>query len=194
MNSKFLLALAIVGFVVINGCQNTPGKVSAEDLSPYLERGQKIAGATFVVLSENLQSALKTGGVSNAIAYCNLKAMPLTDSLSKVHQVQIRRTTLQPRNPQNAPSDVEKVMLRSYSEDNIKGKELKAVVHRIDERTVAFYAPIRINTFCLQCHGNIGSTMTEENGQLVRKFYPEDEATGYEAGDLRGIWSISFRE
>ncbi|MCB0642928.1 MAG: hypothetical protein KDC44_14870, partial [Phaeodactylibacter sp.] len=59
--------------------------------SLYLERGRTIAAATFTTLSGRLQAAIKSGGVGAAVEVCNLAAMPLVDSLSEVHQAQIRR-------------------------------------------------------------------------------------------------------
>jgi hypothetical protein len=38
----------------------------------------------------------------------------------------------------------------------------------------------------------VGETLTVENQAIIAAKYPEDKATGYQAGDLRGLWHITF--
>ena len=64
-----------------------------------------------------------------------------------------------------------------------------------DERsTVAFYAPIKVQDLCLNCHGQPGTDIKAADYDLIKKLYPEDEAVGYKSGDLRGMWSIRFEK
>jgi hypothetical protein len=191
-SSLFLILLAL------SACQNNASQEEAgltdEQQQAYLEKGREMAGATFVALSSQLQAAMKEGGVSNAAQYCNVAAYPLVDSLSKVHEAVIRRTSTKVRNPKDAPDDQEKAILEAYAEKEAAGEELKPVVEQIDPNTIAFYAPIRVNEFCLQCHGKVGETLSEEDYTVIKELYPEDEAIGYSAGDLRGMWSIRFKK
>ena len=187
--------LSLAGFFFfLAACQNDAAKkesTAAEDVV-YLEKGISIAGATFSVLSGQLQKALKEGGVANAVQYCNLAAMPLVDSLSRVHQAQIRRTSTKVRNPEDQPTLEEKLMLEDYAKKAREGKALQPVVRTIDDNTVAFYAPIMTVAFCLQCHGKVGETLKSEDYALIQQLYPDDQAIGYEEGNLRGRWSIQF--
>ncbi|MBR9922502.1 MAG: DUF3365 domain-containing protein [Bacteroidetes bacterium] len=171
-------------------------EAAAEDLSEevWMKKGKEIAGATFATLSSNLQKAMQEGGVENAVKFCNLAAYPLTDSLAKVHNAQIRRTSLKPRNPQNAPSPEEKAVLTTYQEQEAAGKELKPLIEEIDPKTIAFYAPIRTNELCLNCHGNPGETLKKSDYAIINGLYPDDAAIGYQAGELRGMWSIQFKK
>lgn len=170
-----------------------PG-LTEEESQLYLEKGQQVAGATFMALSGQLQAALKEGGVPKAIEYCKLAALPLVDSLSELHQADIRRTSVKVRNPQDAPDELERKILDDYARKEAAGEDPVPVVKQIDPLTIAFYAPIRLNEFCLQCHGKVGDTLTEENYEVIKERYPKDEAIGYAAGDLRGMWSIRFRK
>ena len=166
--------------------------LSEADRTMYLQKGKTIAKKTFATLAGRLKKSLAEGGVPKAIAYCNVAAYPLVDSLSKLHHAKIRRTSLKIRNPKDAPSSLEKKVLDQYAAQAAAGQALKPMVEQIDNNTVAFYAPIKVNAFCLQCHGEIGKALTAENYQVIQKHYPNDKATGYTAGDLRGIWSIEF--
>ena len=55
----------------------------------YLDQGLDISASTFLALSGALRKAIKTGGLENALAYCNENALALTDSLSDVYDVEI---------------------------------------------------------------------------------------------------------
>jgi hypothetical protein len=56
-----------------------------------------------------------------------------------------------------------------------------------------FFAPIVLNNaLCLNCHGEAGKDISAESLTLIRQHYPQDEATGFKLGDLRGAWRIDF--
>lgn len=168
-------------------------EISEAERTAYLDQGKSIAGATFAVLSSRLQTAMGEGGVPEAINYCQLNAYRLVDSLSKVHKATIRRTSLLARNPDDRPSELEREILETYAGEDAAGQELKPMVRALENQEVAFFAPIRTNAFCLNCHGTPGETLKEEDYALIRRHYPEDNAIGYQDGDLRGMWSIRFR-
>lgn len=193
----YLLFISIFG-LSISACRQTPKAAEEIPLSDtekteYLEKGKAIAAATFGELSTHLQAAMQEGGVSNAIQYCNLNAYDLVDSLSKVHDATIRRTSLKVRNPEDAPTPAERAVLEQYAEMEAEGQSLKPLVKTLENNQVAFFAPIRVNAFCLQCHGTPGETIKTEDYAVISGHYPNDQATGYSAGDLRGMWSIQFR-
>ena len=145
----------------------------------------------FNVLSQNLKSALEKGGIETAIAYCNIAAMPLVDSLSIDHNAIIKRTSQRLRNPDNNADESENSMLSRFEAQMMSGQVIKPVLEET-KGEVTYYAPILTNNFCLQCHGIPGQTLTEANNDLIKSFYPQDSAIGYSEGELRGIWSIKF--
>lgn len=199
MKKYYILAFLFAGMLLnFIACDSQPKQPETEATSQietekYLAKGQQIAGATFTALSGKLQAAMKEGGVPNAVEYCSLAAYPMVDSLSKVHGATIRRTSLEVRNPKDAPAPAERQVLDQYEKADAAGEELKPIAQQLEGGGVAFYAPIRVNELCLQCHGVLGETMTEENYAVIKETYPEDQAIGYADGDLRGMWSIEFR-
>ncbi len=170
--------------------QNSKGALEER----YLKQGQEIAGTTFSILASSLKQALEEGGVANAIGYCSVAAQVISDSLSLLHDAEIRRVTLRPRNPKNAPTKDEKLVLHDYQSKKDTGAKLLAQVLDGDERTVSYYAPILISDFCLKCHGKIGNDIREDDYAEIIKRYPEDQAIGYAAGDLRGVWHIKLEK
>jgi hypothetical protein len=162
------------------------------DTTAVVNEGQKIAKATFQTLSSNLKKAMTEGGVEYALQFCNVEAMPLTDSLSKHHDVSIRRASHKPRNPYNTADSLEAEVIKQYIEKLESGEELKPVTYA-DENRITFHAPITItNSLCLNCHGKVNEDISKENLATIQELYPKDQATGFSMGDLRGVWTVRF--
>ncbi len=189
-----LLLLSLVSCDSKRPVSDAPIPLDDEEEAVFVEKGRLIAATTFAALSTKLQEALQQGGVKQAIAYCQLAAIPLTDSLSVAQGAEIRRTSLKFRNPQNAPTPTEKRILEEYEKTIKAGKALKPLVRKNKQGQIAFYAPIKVNAFCLQCHGELGQTLQEEDYAIIKERYPGDQALGYVDGDLRGMWSIQLTE
>ncbi len=153
--------------------------------------GEQIAIASQKTLATNLKTAISQQGVEYAIKFCKLQAMPLTDSLSKKFAAQIRRTSLKIRNPANRPNDLESQILDAYQYNVENGLDLEANLQRIDQDYLLYTRPIVLDSpMCLSCHGGPGEQVTDEQIKLLVSLYPDDEAVGYQLGELRGMWSI----
>lgn len=162
------------------------------DTAQYKKQGMDIALTTFGVLSGQLKQAMQAGGVAHAATYCNTAAYPLVDSMSAVYGAQVRRVSQKLRNPADAPNEREAAMLAAYHERKAAGGKLGPEVRQLENGEVAFYAPILTQELCLKCHGDLGGALAESDYETIKTLYPEDEAIGYAAGDLRGMWSITF--
>ena len=199
MKNTFLYLTFLIGvsFCCLD-CNNSSSQqendivLTSEESVMYLAKGKEVAAASFIALSQQLQKAVKEGGIPNAIQYCNVAALPITDSLAIQHQATIRRTSSKNRNTKNRPTDLEQSVLAEYAEKAKEGHDLKPIVKPLDDQKVVFYAPIKVNGFCLNCHGKLDGTLTLENHQIIKKYYPNDKAIGYVDGELRGIWSIQL--
>ncbi len=177
------------------GCKNTSQKMSNESIAQvtngeFIIKGKEIASSIFLSLSGELAKAVKNGGLENALSYCNTNAIPLTDSLSNAHNVHIKRTSLKFRNPQNKPTKREKEILNQYELAMENGQIMEAIIDNKAERKT-FYAPIIMQAACIKCHGAKSNISIYDS---ILKLYPNDLATDYTQGDLRGMWSISFNK
>jgi hypothetical protein len=163
----------------------------AELVSKVHEIGNAIALSTKKTLGKNLQNAMQNGGVENAIDFCNLNAMPLVDSLSQYFGAEIRRVSIKVRNQLDLPNDLEQELLDAYAYQWKDSLALQANVQALENDTYLFTKPILIdNALCLSCHGSIENGMLKETDDFIKSKYPADSATGYQLGDLRGMWSI----
>jgi hypothetical protein len=209
---KQLLILAISCFLLLSINQCTSDKkvnteavkneiksreikkvTEAEIVSRVMELGKAAALGSKQTLGKNLQQALQDGGVEYAIDFCNLNAMPIVDSLSKNFDATIKRVSLKVRNLDDYPSDLEKQILEAYEYQWKDSIPLQANVQAIGEDQYLFTQPIMVeNALCLTCHGKPENGFLKETGDFIKSKYPNDQATGYEIGDLRGMWSITF--
>jgi hypothetical protein len=169
--------------------------LSGEEKRVYIERGRIIAVTAFSRLVGQLTQAIEDSGVAYAVRYCSVHAHPLLDSLSTSQQAVIKRATLRVRNPADSADAQEASVIRDYDQAIGGGRELPPVAVRGDERTVRVFLPIRISMpLCLHCHGQVGTDIAESDYRIIRRLYPDDNATGHAMGNLRGIWSITFPE
>jgi len=171
-------------------CQDSGFKpVSKEERTSLQQLGDSISSEMQAVLLKNVGEAIQHGGTEFAVEFCNLKAMPLTDSISEKHQVKIQRLSDKNRNPKNS------LQLESdrLAWEKIK-KEKTDFIEQSRTGEIYYYKPISIGMpSCIQCHGK-RSDISEKTLELIGLKYPDDKATGYEMGDLRGMWKISIKK
>ncbi len=152
--------------------------------------GKKVAMATFKALSAEVVRAIRDGGPQHAIKYCNAKANPLVDSISKSLGVKIARVSHRRRNPANSANAYERELIKKYIEQLKAGKNPEPVVLNVDTGYI-FYAPIVIEKpLCLTCHGIVGRELSPELHEFIKQYYPTDSAYNFRTGDVRGLWKI----
>ncbi len=183
------IALVLVTFIFLTSCSKS---LSKDEVEKYTIQGKEIAEATAKKLGSNLVEKMKDGGVTEAVPFCNTKAIPLTEEMSEKFNVSIKRTSHLLRNTDNRPNDEEVLVINNYRDLMSKGKGLKPVVELDKAGSPHFYAPILLQKKCLACHGEIGVDVTKKSDSIIESHYPKDLATGFKEGDLRGIWSITF--
>lgn len=189
-----LLTILIPLSGLLFACSSTPetAPVATFDPEPWLEKGGRVQGASFAVLSTKLNAAMAEHGIAGAVQFCNQAAYPLTDTLSKMYDCSIRRVSLHPRNPLNQANEFEFAILENWEKDVKNNVDPVAVVQELAPDTIMYYGPIRIQQGCLNCHGKIETEIATEVRSRLTELYPDDRATGYALGDLRGMWSIRF--
>ncbi len=157
--------------------------------------GDEISLASQRTLGSNLKMAIAEHGLEEAIRFCNLQAMPLTDSLASEFGAMIGRTSLKVRNPSNQPTDLEAEILEAYAYNVEHDLDLLPNLQRIDQNYLLYSRPIVLNNpLCLNCHGQPGEETINSHWEIIRSLYPKDKAVGYELGQLRGMWSIKLSQ
>ncbi len=165
---------------------------SVRDTAAVMALGKETAQAGFAALSTALQQAIQRGGLEEGINFCHVAALPLTDSLSTAQGAIVKRTSLKTRNPLNRPDGTERAILDTYQAEKEAGREPGPLVTWLEDGTALFTAPILTGPQCLNCHGTAGETLLPSTLALINERYPDDQAVGYTAGTLRGMWAIRF--
>lgn len=155
--------------------------------------GMKYAKSTKSELGKNLMSAIQNEGVLHALEFCNVHAMPITDSMASIHDAKIKRVSDKNRNPSNAANSTELAHIESFKYTVANHKEPEPIIEE-NENSVQFYYPIITNDMCLKCHGKPEKQITKKTYDKILKLYPEDKAVGYDINEVRGIWSIEFNK
>lgn len=156
------------------------------------QQAKKISQEAFAALSSALQKAISEGGVEAAIEVCKTQALPLTQSAGKTHDTEVQRIAVRYRNPQNAINGTEIQLFTDWSEQISRGEDPAAVVLHEENKRI-WYGAIRIdNPLCLHCHGEPGKDIAEATLTKLKSSYPDDRATGFALGDLRGAWKITM--
>jgi len=169
------------------------GKVSIDTLEKYKKLGQKYAAVAKGALGKKLVQAITEKGPDGAVKFCNISALPLTDSISLAHGAKIRRVTDKPRNPLNKANEKELVFIADFKKILASGNSVEPILDA-REGQVGFYYPITTNAMCLQCHGVPEEQIATSTLAVLHKLYPKDMAQDYQENEVRGIWAINFKE
>lgn len=135
---------------------------------------------------------MKTEGPIKALEVCNIQAEPIADKNSDLSDWTIARTSLKVRNENNAPDEWESTVLEQFEKRKITGEVLKImdyseVVKDGDKLLYRYMKPIPTTGLCLTCHG---ANISDEITKKVKNLYPDDQATGFNLGDIRGAFTL----
>jgi hypothetical protein len=159
---------------------------SGKPESSLMERG----AGHLQPLKVQLQSELKAGmgkGVGAAIEVCRVRAPQIAADL-KSDAVEMGRTSHRLRNTGNAPRPWVEPLLAGYLAD--PGNARPHLV-RLGEGRVGYLEPIVTQPLCLVCHG---PTIAQPVQEKIEELYPSDRATGFETGDIRGVFWVEMPE
>ena len=154
-------------------------------LAPLVARANAAADFLRERLYGRLNEALQENGPANAVDVCRTEAPRLSKEAGDAHHVEIGRTSHKVRNPANAP----RAWAASYvkAAGGKKGADVKPVVMDLGDR-IGLLRPIAATPACTRCHGPIEGIDAAVRGSIAAG-YPQDQATGFTPGDLRGfIW------
>jgi hypothetical protein len=195
---KYYLYIALV--VLLSACdssdnqQVTPESKVQEpavvqmDKATLEEIAKEAIQALGSTLKNELETAMKSGGTINALEVCNVKAPVIAEEISWEQDVQVSRTSLKYRNPANAPNEWQTTVLEDFEAKKAVGEDPATLVYsEIVNNEFRFMKAIPTAGLCLACHGtDISPEVTAELARL----YPQDMATGFKEGDLRGAFVV----
>lgn len=142
-----------------------------------LERARAARKSLASTLKEELQGAVSEESFSGAVEFCRDRAPEIAQSVAEKKDVAIGRTSHRLRNPDNEPPE--------WATEAVERKEAETYVFRGPEREVGYLRPIKLKGLRVNCHG-AEEELAPGVSEALAEHYPEDRATGFKVGDLRG--------
>ncbi|NCA68885.1 MAG: DUF3365 domain-containing protein [Sphingobacteriia bacterium] len=170
----------------------TASEVDAPD--PNLVEARSIVQEFATTLTGELKEAVQQGGPVNAIKVCQERAPAIAADLSERTGWTVGRTSLKTRNlDRNSPDDWEAGVLADFDKRQAAGEDVKPMAHAevietADGSVFRFMKAIPTADLCLACHG---SDLTDDVAAALDERYPGDLARGYQAGQVRGAFSLT---
>lgn len=153
----------------------------------------KAATASFgKALKSELVTAMQSGGPVAAIEVCNLRAPGIAEAIALEQGLDIYRVSLKNRNLENAPTEWQTHVLKEF-EMRMEGGEAAGsltwseTAGEGNEKEFRFMKAIPTAAVCLACHGE---SLAAPVADRLSELYPEDKATGYSEGDIRGAFVV----
>ena len=169
------------------------GVSAGSDEAAELDQAKKANAAFAGALKSELVSAMQSGGPIEAIDVCNTRAVLISEEVSLEQGMTLSRVSVRNRNPDNAPNEWQAAVLDSFEARKFAGEAPATLAwHEVADtgkgKELRFMKAIPTGAVCLACHGETLAPPVEEQ---LAKLYPEDKATGYSEGDLRGAFVVT---
>ena len=167
-------------------------QTSLADSAKLTHEASTIAKQFLSQLKPELKKGLTKGGPSHAIEVCHTKAPKIAFDLSQKTGWQINRVSLKPRGAKATPDQWETKVLNQFNSWLTEGKPIKTMhysetIEHNGQKQFRFMKAIPTGKVCLKCHG---TTLAKETKETLQKLYPDDKATGFSLGQIRGAFSF----
>ncbi len=175
------------------------GLAAAAQAGEEVDTGKRLAQSRAVVkefagsLRAALKGALEEGGPPEGLTVCSQTAPSIAASHAERTGWEVGRTSLRTRNPKNAPDAWERRVMKDFDARKKAGEdpaklEYSEVVGSGERRDFRYMKAIPTGKPCLACHGK---DLAPEVEARIQSLYPDDQATGFAIGDLRGAFTIT---
>lgn len=156
-----------------------------------LTEARKVATALPPKLIVALQEEIVKSGPEGAIPVCKDMAPRMAGEISQQTGWKIKRVSLKARNETRAIPDAwEKAALEEFDKRAAAG-EAPAKLEKGEKvgNEYRFVKALPVQTLCLSCHG-AAEQLSPGIKAALGQHYPNDRATGYSEGQIRGVISV----
>jgi len=184
---KWLIVSALVmSCTQLGSTRNEQTKLYEQTLAQTRDAAAQLVGK----LGAKLKQAIATNGTASAVETCKLAAPQIAEEVSQQQGWQVGRVGTRVRNPNNQPNSWQQAALAEFAArvkkgEKLDGMETYSVQHTKNGKTLRYAKAIGVQPMCIVCHGKTEQIPTEVQIKL-RTLYPNDQATGYSVGELRG--------
>lgn len=183
-NTAGVVTLA-VSVLMLGACQSRVNE-PAPDL---VVKGQALSAQFVATLQPTLQAAMQAGGPVNAIQVCAVEAPRIAAELSAASGWTVNRVSLRARNQRSAvPDSWEAEVLADFDRRQLAGEPVAQLnVAETVNGEFRYMQAQAAGALCLTCHG---TDISAEVQSALNQHYPQDMATGYMGGQIRGAISV----
>lgn len=180
--------LMSIGFITAIASM-VPPQAAAQDHRLGLEvQANSIVKQFAGQLKPKLKAAIQSGGFEHAINVCAKEAPAIAKQLSDETGWRVKRVSLKPRNPNAAPNQFERKVLTTFDARQKLGEPASQLTYSVkDSEGFYFMKAQPVEAICLNCHG---TNIAPDIVKALAKNYPDDMATGYSLGEIRGAFSL----
>ena len=130
------------------------------------------------------------GGPLLALDVCQKAAPAIAQEVGARAGATIWRTSLKARNPRGTPDAWERTVLQRFAARRAAGEDPATIETSAQTATgFRYMKAIPMAEPCAQCHG---TNVAPEVAAKIAVLYPQDKATGFVPGELRGAVSITW--
>jgi len=181
-------ALAMLAVVAGSSLGAAPAQAQPDDLTA---RSRALAAEFQDNLRGQHVGALKTGGPLLALDVCQKAAPAIAQEVGARAGARVWRTSMKARNPRGAPDAWERTTLEQFAARRAAGEDPATI--EASTRTATGFRYLKAIPMaaepCGQCHG---THIAPEVAAKIAALYPQDHATGFVPGELRGAVSITW--
>lgn len=176
--------------LLLTGILAIAAPVRAEDDTRFAQ-SREYADALQAALSQRLQAAMVEGGPVAAIEVCRVEAPAIATRIGGDAPVRVGRTALRVRNPANAPDEEATAVLESF-EARLRAGESAPLewFEAKPDGSARYFRAIVLQPMCVACHG---VDIAPPVASAIAAKYPDDRATGFAPGELRGAFVVDWR-
>ncbi|MDG6778985.1 DUF3365 domain-containing protein [Thiomicrorhabdus sp. zzn3] len=170
-----------------------PASVMAESSLPEKQlEARQLAKQFLGQLKPELGKAMKSAGPVHAVDVCYKKAPEIAQNLSQSSGWNVNRVSLKPRAVNAVPDAWEKQTLEWFEAQANSGADIKKLekfeIVKLDgQDTYRYMKAIPTGDICLTCHGTAVPPAVKAK---LEELYPQDKATGFHKGQIRGAFSF----
>jgi cytochrome c553 len=137
-----------------------------------------------------LLAALNGDGPLLALDVCNTAAPAIAEEIGARVGVTVWRVSLRNRNPRGTPDTWERDVLQQFASRLAAGEPPATIEASVQtDAGFRYMAAIPMAPLCAQCHGG---AIAPEVAARIAALYPQDRATGFTPGELRGAVSVTW--
>jgi len=184
------LLTSTLALLVLASCGDARTEVTPEARDAAAQKAAAAARQLGSALLTELATSLASGPPQNSVHLCADIAQRVSAGVAADQGFRIARTALRVRNPANAPDEWERSVLERWSGQEGDLAPHTDVVDTPDGPVLRWMSPIRLVGLCTQCHGD-DTQITAAVRAAIDDRYPDDQATGFAVGELRGAFTAT---